>query len=217
MFEIKSKVKYFVMKNKWKKDHPLSFPVSYFDSNIVEMGKWSYGELNVTSFNNKSKLIIGSFVSIAQNVHFLLDVEHCTSNISQYPFKAKVLSCGNEAGSKGDIVIEDDVWIGYGSTILSGVRVSQGAVIAAGAVVVSDVPPYAIVGGVPAKVIKYRFSQTVIDYLMTLDFGSLTEDLIKSHVDELYKSIDGMELEEVKSMYEWFPKKDNTIKYNLFD
>lgn len=65
----------------------------------------------------------------------------------------------HEATSKGDIVVKDDVWIGYGSIILSGVHIGQGAVIAAGSVVSHDVPPYAIVGGVPARLIKYRFSE----------------------------------------------------------
>ena len=79
--------------------------------------------------------------------------------------------------------------------------------IAAGAVVSQSVPPYAIVGGVPAKVIKYRFSQPVIDYLLTLDYSSLTEEMIKAHVDDLYKSIDGMSLDEVRTLFSWFPKK----------
>ena len=73
--------------------------------------------------------------------------------------------------------------------------------------VTSDVPPYAIVGGVPAKVIKYRFSQPVIDYLLALDYGSLTEDLIRKHIDNLYKPIDEMPLEEIMKLYDWFPKK----------
>ena len=101
--------------------------------------------------------MIGNYISIAQNVHFLLDVEHFANHISTYPFKVKLLhSQKSESFSKGDIIIDDDVWIGYGATILSGVRIGQGAVVATGAVVTSDVPPYAIVGGVPAKVIKYR-------------------------------------------------------------
>ena len=62
-----------------------------------------------------------------------------------------------EAFGKGDIIVEDDVWIGYGAVIMSGVTIKQGAVIAAGSVVVKDVPAYSIVGGAPAKIIKYRF------------------------------------------------------------
>jgi len=207
MFGIKSEVKLLKMKYRWMKDHPDSFPMNYFDPKIVRMGKWSYGELNITSFNNKSHLIIGSFVSIAQNVRFLLDVEHNIHTVSQYPFKAKVLGTGNEAGSKGDIVIDDDVWIGYGATVLSGVHIGQGAVVAAGAVVSKDVEPYAIVGGVPAKVIKYRFDAPVIDYLLTLDYSKLDKELIQQNINELYTPIDDMKLEEIKKLYNWFPKK----------
>ena len=112
-----------------------------------------------------------------------------------------------EAISKGDIIVDDDVWIGYGATILSGVHIGQGAVIAAGAVVTKDVPPYAIVGGVPAKVIKYRFSPEIIQQLMKLDYSKLTEDMIRERIDDLYTSLDGKTPEEVGKPLEWFPKK----------
>ena len=104
-------------------------------------------------------------------------------------------------------MLEDDVWIGYGVTILSGVRIRQGAVVGAGSLVVHDVEPYAIVGGVPARVVKYRFSQEVIKYLLSLDYGKLTEEMIRTHIDDLYKPIDALDLEEIKSLYSWFPKK----------
>lgn len=208
MFGIKSKIKLMVFKRKWAKDHPGSFPMSYFDPKIVSMGKWSYGELNITSFNNKSHLNIGTFVSIAQNVNFLLDAEHNIDTVSQYPFKVKVLGEVSEAWSKGDIVVKDDVWIGFGATILSGITIHQGAVVAAGSVVTSDVEPYSVVGGVPAKRIKYRFDKNVIDYLMTLDYSALTEELVKQNIEDLYKPIKEMELEEIKKLYSWFPKKE---------
>ena len=65
----------------------------------------------------------------------------------------------DEATSKGDIIVQDDVWIGYGATILSGLTIGQGAVIAAGSVVTKDVTPYSVVAGVPARVIKYHFGE----------------------------------------------------------
>ncbi len=176
-------------------------PMSFFHQELVSVGKMSYGELNIVTFNNNTKLKIGSYCSIAQHVTFMLDVEHQINTIATYPFKAKSLNLGDEAFSKGDIVVDDDVWIGYGATILSGVHVGQGAVIAAGAVVTKDVPPYAVVGGVPAKVIKYRFSEELIKELLKVDFSKLTDDMIKEHIDDLYT-----ELTDIKR-YDWLPKK----------
>jgi tetrahydrodipicolinate N-succinyltransferase len=139
---------------------------------------------------------------------FFLDAGHPISNISTFPFHVDVLKDKKyEASSKGDIVVDDDVWIGYRAMILSGVHIGQGAVVAAGAVVTKDVPPYAIVGGVPAKVIKYRFSPEVIEKLMKLDYSKLTYDMVRERIDELYTSLEGKSPEEVEKLLEWFPKK----------
>lgn len=188
----------------WRNEnsHNGTIAMDFFDRNLVIVGKNSYGELNVVSFAEKNKLKIGNFVSIAQQVLFLLDVEHYTDNISTYPFKNKILKTAeNEAFGKGDIIVEDDVWIGYGAKIMSGVKIGQGAVVAAGAVVVKDVPPYAIVGGVPAKVIKYRFEPEMIEELSKIDYSKLDESLIRDHIDELYTKLTD------KSQLSWLPKK----------
>lgn len=187
----------------WEKinSHNSTRPMNYFDKTLVKIGNKTYGELNIVTFNSFSKIDIGCFCSIAQNVTFLLDVEHNLNTISTYPFKAKIFNDGDEATSKGNIVIDDDVWIGFGATIMSGVHIGQGGVVAAGAVVTKDVPPYAIVGGVPARVIKYRFSQDMINELCKIDYSRLTTEMIKEHADELYE-----ELTDVKQLY-WMPKK----------
>ena len=112
----------------------------------------------------------------------------------------------SERFSKGNIEVDDDVWIGYGATIMSGAHIGQGAVVAAGAVVTKDVAPYAIVGGVPVKIIKYRFPEAMIEELLKIDYSKLTEEAIKSHIDELYT-----ELEDVGQL-EWLPKKEIVIK-----
>ena len=141
----------------WAKLHPGSdtYPMNDFDFSKVKVGKGTYGELNVINFGTDHRLILKEYVSISQNVTFVLDAEHYTDHISTYPFRVKTLqSASSEAFGKGDIVVEPDAWIGYGSIVMSGVRIGQGAVIAAGSVVTRDVPPYAIVGGVPAKVIR---------------------------------------------------------------
>ena len=81
--------------------------MTFFHRELVSVGKMTYGELNIVTFNNNTKLKIGSYCSIAQHVTFMLDVEHRIDTIATYPFKAKSLYLGDEAFSKGDIVIGD--------------------------------------------------------------------------------------------------------------
>lgn len=168
-----------------------TIPMTRFNPETVKVGKGSYGELNVVSFGDKTKLTIGNYVSISEEVTFLLDVEHYIDKVSTYPFRVKILhECQFEAFSKGDIVVDDDAWIGYGATIMSGVHIGKGAVIASGAVVVKEVPPYAIVGGVPAKVIKYRFPEDIREKVGRLAFDQLTGDKIAKYIEELYQTVD---------------------------
>lgn len=191
-------------KRSWRKANAENdtVPMNHFPAELVSVGKCSYGELNVVTFNRCSKLKIGSYCSIAQHVYFMLDVEHRVNTVSTYPYKAKCLRLGDEAFSKGDIVVGDDVWIGYGATIMSGTHIGQGAVVAAGAVVTRDVPPYAIVGGVPAKVIRYRFEPEIVEELLKIDYSRLTDEMIKEHIDELYTDLTCVE------QFKWFPREN---------
>ena len=191
-------------KKKWHELHQNSdtIPMNNFDFNHVEIGIGTYGELNVVDFGGNNKLIIKNYVSIAQHVSFILNADHYTNHISTYPFKVKILQTQtSESFGKGDIIVDDDVWIGYGATIMSGVHIGQGAVVAAGAVVTKDVPPYTIVGGVPAKVIKYRFEPEMIEELLKIDYNKLTKEDIEKHIDDLYT-----ELEDPNQL-DWMPKK----------
>ncbi len=197
-------------RRKWRKinSHNGTTVNSYFDIENVKVGKESYGEINVVTFGNECNITIGHYVSIAQEVVFIANAEHYTDHITTFPMKVKILqNIDHEAFSKGDIIVDDDVWIGYGVKILSGVHIGQGAVIAAGAVVKDDAPPYSIVGGIPAKVLKYRFSQEVRDRLINLDYASLTKEDIEAHIDELYLPISDKDPDEVEKMYSWFPRK----------
>lgn len=201
---IKRQIQFNKFRRDWRKQNSNNFtvPNNTFPPNCVKVGSYTYGNLNVITFSDNSCLSIGNFVSIAGNVSFLLDTEHYLEHISTYPFAVKIVhSCDSESFSKGNIIIDDDVWIGYGSTIMSGVHIGQGAVVATGAVVTKNVPPYAIVGGVPAKVIKYRFSSDMIEELLKVDYGKLSEKTIKEHIDELYT-----ELDDVKQL-DWLPRR----------
>ena len=175
---------------KWKKIniHNYTLPVRYVPFELVGIGKGTYGNINVLSYYGNEKLLIGNYCSIGENVSFLLGVDHPLNKISTYPFEEKILKMKKNY-SKGDIVLEDDVWVGYGCTILSGTHIGKGAVIAAGAVVTKDVPSYAVVGGVPARIIKYRFSSSVIKELSKIDFSNLKKEKIKQIRTLLNKDI----------------------------
>lgn len=108
--------------------------------------------------------------------------------ISTYPFRQKFLGEG-QATTKGKIVLDDDVWVGDSAMIMSGVHIGQGAVIGAGAVVTHDIPPYAIAAGVPAKVVKFRFSDEIISKLMQLDYAKLSPETIKKNVAALSQPV----------------------------
>lgn len=192
-------------KRKWRKINKENetLPINIFPLDIVLVKKKTYGELNIVTFNNKSHLEIGSYCSIAQHVTFILDAEHQVNTISTYPFKVKCMKTGNEAFSKGNIIIDDDVWIGYGATIMSGVHIGQGAIVAAGSIVTRSVPPYAIVGGVPAKIIKYRFESKLIKELLKIDYNKLTDEMIRKHISDLYVTL------KDESQLKWMPKKEN--------
>lgn len=172
-----------------KNKHNFTTITNYDFMDCVAVGNATYGIINIHMSSHEYKLKIGNYCSIAENVMFVVSSDHPMNLISTYPFKTMLFDNGPDAISKGDIVIDDDVWIGYGSTIMSGVHIGQGAIVAAGAVVTKDVPPYAIVGGVPAKVIKYRFAQDLIDELLKVDYSKLTKEQIEKHIGELYIEI----------------------------
>ena len=198
----------------WRKrnSHNYTSPGNGFIYDNVIVGNETYGTLEVLIHNSDYYLRIGNYCSIAPDVLFAPASEHNMNHLSTFPFRNRIINSDvEEAVSKGDIVISDDVWIGSRAVILSGVHIGQGAVIAANAVVDKDVEPYSVVGGVPAKTIKLRFTPDVISFLCTLDYSKLTEEMIRSHIDDLYVDLNNMELEKVEKLYDWFPKK-NTLK-----
>ena len=139
---------------------------------------------------NNDKLQIGKFCSIACGSKFLFNsANHTLSSLSTYPFPLFFEEWGlekkdvtNAWDNKGDIIIGNDVWIGYEAVILAGVTIGDGAIIGTRAVVTKDVPPYTIVGGVPAKPIKKRFSEETISALLEIQWWNWSEERIVRNI-----------------------------------
>ena len=139
---------------------------------------------------NHDKLQIGKFCSIACGAKFLFNsANHALSSLSTYPFSLFFEEWGLEKkdvtkawDNKGDIVIGNDVWIGYEAVILAGVTIGDGAIIGTRAVVTKDVPPYTIVGGVPAKPIKRRFPEETISALLEVQWWNWSEERIARNI-----------------------------------
>ena len=200
---IKRKITLIKTKKRWRKRNAHNFTCvnSVFDHNLVEVGNYTYGTINISSSRSLSRVIIGNYCSIADSVLFIINNEHNLNTISTYPFASRIIGEGPEALSKGDIIVEDDVWIGNRAIIMSGIRIGQGAVIAAGAVVTKDVPEYAIIGGVPATIIRKRFSDDVIAKLKQIDFSKIDKDFLIIHRDRFYQNVtDNTDLS-------WLPQK----------
>jgi acetyltransferase-like isoleucine patch superfamily enzyme len=183
------RLKIFLHRKKWRRKnrHNETSAFNMFQIEKVIVGRKTYGALDVTDFSPmNTKLKIGSYCSISPGVRFLLGGEHQIDSISTFPFKVKCFGYVQEAGSKGDIVVGDDVWIGTNAIICSGVTIGQGAIVAAGAVVTKNAPPYAVVGGNPAKVIKYRFSEQIRKQLTQVNISKLFDTFTKDQLDLLY-------------------------------
>lgn len=122
----------------------------------------------------QDKLIIGKFCQIATDVRFIMNgSNHAFNGISTYPFKVfgeAWKEAPLEVVNKGDTVIGNDVWFGNGATIMPGVKIGSGAIIGANSLITKDVAPYTIIGGNPGKVIRQRFADDVIDFLLKLSW-----------------------------------------------
>jgi lipopolysaccharide transport system ATP-binding protein len=157
---------------------------------VDEVGKHTYGHNNIevlrwdNPYNPHRKVKIGNFCSISSNIKISTNGNHHYNRISTYPFAELGWTPLNEstvsAYGNGDVIIGNDVWIGMNVTINSGIRIADGAIIAAGSHVVKDVEPYSIVGGNPARHIKYRFSPGQIDKLLSIKWWDWDDNKIKA-------------------------------------
>ncbi|WP_394922810.1 CatB-related O-acetyltransferase [uncultured Robinsoniella sp.] len=139
---------------------------------------------------NQDRLVIGKFCSIACGARFLFtSANHAMGSLANHTFPIffeewdlKKENVRDAWDNKGDIVIGNDVWIGYDAIIMAGVHIGDGAVIGTRAVVTKDVPPYTIVGGVPARKIKMRFDSETVDELLRLKWWDWTSEKIKKNL-----------------------------------
>lgn len=135
---------------------------------------------------NHDKLVIGKFCSIACGAKFLFNsANHTMASLSTYPFplffdewELEKTNITEAWDNKGDIIVHNDVWIGYEAVILAGITIGDGAIIGTRAVVTKDVPPYTVVGGVPAKPIRKRFHDKTITELLKLKWWDWSEEKI---------------------------------------
>ena len=142
---------------------------------------------------NHDKLIIGKFCSIACGAKFIFNsANHTLSSISTYPFPIffeewglNIKDVAAAWDNKGDIILGNDVWIGYEAVITAGVTVGDGAIIGTRAVVTKDVPPYTIVGGVPAKPIRKRFDNETLDELLKIRWWDWQEEKIARNIQAI--------------------------------
>jgi len=145
------------------------------------------------------KLIIGKFCMIASNVTFIMNgANHLTESVSSYPFAIfgndwKNAMDGKSYPTKGDTIVGNDVWMGYNATILPGLKIGDGAIIAANATVTKNVEPYSIVGGNPAILIRKRFSELQIKWLLDAQWWNWDLEKITRNVRKLTdKSVDDL-------------------------
>ena len=176
------------------------------DGKKVIVGDFTYawGPI-IKSWGEESKLYIGKFCSIAGNVQIFLGGDHRNDWITTYPFAELMPNnypdIKGSPKSKGDVVIGNDVWIGNDVKIMSGIRIEDGATIAGSAVVTKNVPPYTVVGGVPARYIKNRMNPVDAVNLMILEWWNWP-------LDKLAEAIPILQAENVDALMEFNERWD---------
>lgn len=172
---------------------------AHVDAGRVVVGEHSYGVPALRYWGAPGGYVcrIGDFCSIADNVQIFLGGYHRPEWVTTYPFPAfekwpEVRHRREHTVGRGDVVIGSDVWIGSQCVIMSGITIGHGAVLGARAVVSRDVPPYAVVAGNPAQVVKHRFPEPVVDELLRIAWWNWPESRIRSHLEQLLSGdIDG--------------------------
>ena len=175
---------------------------------ILTIGKRSYiAEAQIESTGIDAHILIGNYCSIGHDVHFHINTQHDYQMVSTFPWNNpynKVFDYQGKNKTKNQILIGHDVWIGRGAVLQGGIKIGNGAVIASNAVVTKDVEPYAIVGGNPARLIKYRFSSTIIERLNQIKWWYWQDEKILKEKDKITGDIDAF----VRAFY-----PENTVAF----
>lgn len=170
-------------------------------NNSVQIGAYTYGTPKIITDNNKnSRITIGKFCSIANDVLITND-NHSYRRIANYPLESRVGKIKEkkikqrremiyEQPKEAQVNIGNDVWIGAGAIILPGVTVGDGAIIGAGAIVTHDIPPYAIIIGVPAKILRYRFTPKQIQKLLKIAWWNWNIEKIRMNSEKFFGDVD---------------------------
>jgi acetyltransferase-like isoleucine patch superfamily enzyme len=188
---------------KLNKENDLIFTKNYFVGKAYIIGDYTYGHPKVLYDNGGANLEIGKYCSIAEGVSIFLGGNHRQDWITTYPFPwlpqyfPELSHIKNHTSTKGSVIIENDVWIGQNASVLSGVTIENGAVIAASSVVTKNIGPYEIWGGNPAKFIKKRFTDEVIAELQEIKWWENDLDSIMKN-GEILMSSDIHKLEKLK-------------------
>lgn len=161
----------------------------------IKWGRHSYGNPEILSQGGAEYVEIGNFCSIASRVKFLLGGQHRMGGVTTFPCHCVLGESGDRWGEKydeaerkkngskphkerGTTIVGNDVWIGHSAYILPGITIGDGAVIGTKSVVTKDVPPYAIVGGNPAKIIRYRFNEEIIEKFLKIKWWDWSDEKI---------------------------------------
>ncbi|MBN1459931.1 MAG: CatB-related O-acetyltransferase [Armatimonadetes bacterium] len=177
-----------------KREFARRFPGSQISPNSVvpkgriTIGRGTYGCPTILVYHPRDSVSIGNYCSIGPEVLIITSGGHRSDTSCQYPFKKRLNPkvVNTDVVTKGPIIIGNDVWLGARSIVLSGVTVGDGALVAAGAIVVEDVPSFGVVGGNPARLIRMRFDSDVIAALLRIRWWNWPEDKLLANLDDLY-------------------------------
>lgn len=175
-------------------------------NSLISAGKMSYHNGNFI-IQGGQKIYIGNFCAFGENIRIITENHDYNYPAIQYIFHRHFFMKNhpgnynfppNKEKTKGPVIIGNDVWIGHNVTILSGIEIGDGACIGTGSLITKNITPYSIVGGVPARLIKMRFREEIIEYLQEIKWWNWDENKIKRNKDFFYSNLNLLTLDEIK-------------------